>query len=65
MSQTGYLIIAISILVALLITFIVSFIFYKRTPVPAGCEDIKASEEKCASCGHKECSFYKKEGEEK
>ena len=58
MSQTGYLVLAISILVALLAIFIVSFIFYKRTPVPKGCENIKISEENCSSCGHTECSRY-------
>lgn len=58
MSQTGYLILAISILVALLAIFIVSFILYKKTPVPKGCEDIKISEENCLSCGHTECSHY-------
>ena len=58
MSQTGYLILAIVILVSLLAIFIVSFVLYKRTPVPKGCEDIKISEENCLSCGHTECSHY-------
>ena len=58
MSQTGYLILAISILVGLLVVFIVSFILYKRTPVPKGCEDIKISVENCSTCGHTECSRY-------
>ena len=64
MSQIAYLIIAISILVALLVIFVVSFVLYRRTPVPKGCEDMVMSEEKCSSCGHKECSFYKKENKE-
>ena len=63
MSQVGYLVIAISILVALLATFIVSFILYVRTPVPKGCENIKINDENCSSCNHKECKFYKGEGE--
>ena len=58
MSQVGYLVLAISILVALLAIFIVSFILYKKTPVPKGCENIKISEENCSSCGHTECSRY-------
>ena len=58
MSQTGYLILAIAILVSLLTIFIVSFILYKRTPVPKGCENIKINEENCSSCGHTECSRY-------
>ena len=64
MTQTGYLILAISILAALLIIFIVSYILYRRTPVPKGCENIKISEENCAGCSHSECRFYKGEGEE-
>ncbi len=63
MSQTGYLIIAISILVALLAVFIISFIIYVRTPAPKGCENIKINDENCSSCNHKECKFYKGEGE--
>ena len=63
MSQPVYLAIAISVLVALLVTFIVSFVLYVRTPVPKGCEGIKISEENCSSCNHKECKFYKGEGE--
>ena len=60
MSQTGYLILAISILVGLLVLFFVSFVIYRRTPVPKKCEDILASEEKCAGCSHTECQFNKK-----
>ena len=63
MSQVGYLVLAISILVALLAVFIVSFIIYMKTPVPKGCENIKINEENCSSCNHKECQFYTGEGE--
>ena len=58
MSQTGYLILAIAILVSLLTIFIVSFILYKKTPVPKGCEDILINEGNCASCSHTECKHY-------
>ena len=63
LSRTGYLILAISILVALLVIFIVTFVIYRKTPVPKGCEHLKVNDENCSSCGHSECSFYK--GEEK
>ena len=63
MGQTGYLILAITILVALLAIFIVSFVLYMKTPVPKGCENIKAGGEHCSSCSHSECKFYKGEGE--
>ena len=63
MGQVGYLIIAISVLVALLAIFLVSFILYARTPAPKGCENIKINDENCAKCGHNECKFYRGEGE--
>ena len=63
MDKTGYLVLAISILVALLIIFIVSFLLYKKTPVPKGCENLEINEENCAACNNKECSIRKKEGE--
>ena len=59
MSQTGYLILAISIMVVFLITFFVSFVLYRKTPVPKGCEDLIANEEKCSACDNKTCQFNK------
>ena len=63
MSKEISLILALTILVALLIVFVVSFILYKKTPVPKGCENLEISEENCAACNNKECSLRKKEGE--
>ena len=63
MSKEVSLILALTILVALLIVFVVSFILYKKTPVPKGCENLEISEENCAACSNKECSLRKKEGE--
>ena len=62
MSQTGYLILAISIILALLITFVVSFVLYKKTPVPKGCENVLINEKNCAACQNKECAL-RKEGD--
>ena len=59
MSQVGYLVLAISILVALAIIFVVSFVLYRRTPVPKGCENITINEENCSSCGNSSCSHFK------
>ena len=65
MSKEVALILAISILVSLLIIFVVSFVLYKRTPVPKGCENILVNDENCAACQNKECALYKKEGDKK
>ena len=59
MGQTGYLILAISILIALAIIFVVSFVLYKRTPAPKGCESIEINEKNCSSCGNKNCTHFK------
>ncbi len=64
LSQVTYLIIAIAILVALLIVFVVSFVLYRKTPVPKGCEYLKINDENCSMCGHEECSHYKGETKE-
>ena len=64
MSTGGYLALAIGILLALLVVFVVSFVLYKRTPVPKGCEDITINEEKCASCNNKNCSVFKDRNKE-
>ena len=65
MSQALYLVIAILILVALLAIFIISFVVYRRIPLPKGCENLKVNEENCAGCSHSECSFYKGENKDK
>ena len=64
MSQVAYLIIAIVILVSLLAVFVISFVLYKRTPAPKGCEDILMGDEKCSTCQQTNCSFNKGKGEE-
>lgn len=58
MSQTGYLILAIFILIALAIIFFVSFVAYRRTPLPKGCENLKVDEEKCGACSNESCQFH-------
>ena len=63
MSKEVALILSISVLVALLIIFVVSFVIYKKTPVPKGCENLEINEENCASCKNTTCSLRKKEGE--
>ena len=63
MSKEAALALAIVIIVSLLIIFVVSFVFYKRTPVPKGCENLTISEENCAACQNENCSLRKKKEE--
>ena len=63
MSKEAALALAIVIMISLLIIFVVSFVMYKKTPVPKGCENIEISESNCASCKNTKCSLRKKEGE--
>ena len=58
MSQGVALGIVIAIIVGLLAIFFVSFVLYRKTPIPEGCEDIKASEEKCSACAESSCPIY-------
>lgn len=56
MSQTGYIIIAIAIVVALVAIFTISFVAYIKTPPPAGCERGKGPN--CENCEQSSCRFY-------
>ncbi len=60
MGQTGYLIISIVIILLLALTFIVTFVINRKTPVPEGCENIKITEEGCANCQIEECAIKTK-----
>lgn len=59
MTTTGYLILAIAIIVALLIIFVVSFVLYMRTPAPKGCEKLKIGPKNCEECDVEGCMIYK------
>lgn len=61
MSKEISLVIAIVVLVALLGIFLITFVAYRKTPLPKGCENLKADDEKCAACSNSECVFHKKE----
>lgn len=66
LSKGAALAIAIAILVILAATFLISFVLYKRTPVPKGCEHIKIGEENCKGCANTSCSHrISDESEEK
>ena len=50
MTTLGYLILAIAIIVALVIIFVVSSVLYMRTPAPKGCEKLKIGPKNCEEC---------------
>jgi flagellar basal body-associated protein FliL len=51
-------ILAVGILLLLLAIFVITFVLYKKTPVPKGCEEFeKPSEAKCHGCNQTECHF--------
>lgn len=52
-----FLFLAIGLIVLLLGVFVVSFILYRRTPVPRGCEDLVADKAKCDACPEANCPF--------
>ena len=58
MSQGFYIAIAITIIAILLAIFVFSFIAYRKTPLPEGCEELKPSAEKCEGCQQQNCPFY-------
>lgn len=60
MSKDLTLVIAIVILTALVAIFFISFVAYRKTPMPKGCENLKMDQEKCASCSNESCMFHKK-----
>lgn len=49
------ILLAVVIITVLVVVFVVSFILYRKTPVPKGCEDLGPSEEKCSSCKVEGC----------
>ena len=53
MSETGYRVLAICVVVALLAIFVVSFLLFVKTPAPKGCE--KSPSDACSSCHNKRC----------
>ena len=64
MGRTGYLIIAIAIIVLLIVAFFVTYVINKKTPVPKGCENLLEESEHCFGCPNKSCKNYKEKKEE-
>lgn len=60
MPQWAYILIAVAIIVALIVIFFVTFVAYRRTPTPKGCEHIKVDGETCRGCQNLTCEFHQK-----
>lgn len=65
LSQGGYLAIGVSLIILFAIIFVVSFILYKKTPAPKGCEDLLANKAKCEGCSNASCPYAKSITKEK
>ena len=53
--------IAILLIVFLATVFIVSFVLYRKTPPPKGCEDLLPEEKKCSCCSQIQCPYHPEE----
>lgn len=60
LGQTGYLIIAIGVIILLVALFFISYVLNKKTPIPEECKNL-IDEEKCVGCQNITCSHYKEE----
>ena len=58
MDKTTALILAIVIIVVLAAVAIVTFVLYKKTPDPKGCENLEPDEGLCCACLKSGCPFY-------
>ena len=60
MSQAGYLAIVIALIAVLGVAFVLTFVLYRRTPAPKGCEHLTPGEGKCGGCADTSCPFQAK-----
>jgi hypothetical protein len=58
LDKTTAIIIAICVIAFLLVVFIVSFILYRKTPPPKGCEHLKIDDGACSHCTEVGCDLY-------
>jgi len=58
MPQYVYMIIAIAIIIVLAVIAIVTFVLYRKTPAPKGCENLEPSDSICCACLKSGCPFY-------
>jgi hypothetical protein len=58
MDKTGYILLAIGIIFVLAAIAIVSFVLYRKTPPPKGCEKLEPDEAICCACLKSGCPYY-------
>jgi flagellar basal body-associated protein FliL len=50
MSRVFYIILASAVILILIVIFVVSYVMYRKTPPPKGCENVP-SPDNCSECG--------------
>ena len=58
-NQTGYLIIAIALIILLIALFFISYVLNKKTPIPKECVEMLEENDACVGCKNITCSHYK------
>ncbi len=58
MPKWAYIVISVAIILILAVTFIVSFVLYRKTPVPKGCEEVQPDPNLCPSCSKEDCAWF-------
>jgi flagellar basal body-associated protein FliL len=58
MSQAGYIALAIAIIIVLAAIAIITFVLYRKTPAPKGCENLEPEEGLCCACLKYGCPYY-------
>lgn len=57
MNEILAIILSVLLLAGLLAIFFVTFVLYKKTPAPKGCENLGIDKSKCAGCDEKTCRY--------
>lgn len=58
-NQTGYLIIAIAVVILLVALFFISYVLNKKTPIPKECVEMLENTDACVGCKNIACSHFK------
>jgi len=58
MDKTLAIVLAIVVIIVLAIVAIVSFVLYRKTPAPKGCENLEPDEGLCCACLKQGCPYF-------